>query len=70
MWNMNDVTRQTEDLFVNGEFSQIIFIPIVWLRREGKGGTKKLRAMLFNIHFTVILKTVTVSRTRNASYCC
>ena len=32
---MNDVTRQTEDLFVNGEFSQIIFIAIVWLRREG-----------------------------------
>ena len=35
MWNMNDVTRQTEVLFVNGKFSQIIFIPIVWLRREG-----------------------------------
>ena len=32
---MNDVTWQTEDLFVNGKFSQIIFIPIVWQRREG-----------------------------------
>ena len=56
---MNEVTRQTEDLFVNGEFSQIIFIPIVSLRREGKGGTEKLRALLFNIYFTVILKTDT-----------
>ena len=35
VWSMNDVTWQTEDLFVNGKFSQIIFIPIVWQRREG-----------------------------------
>ena len=65
---MNDVTRQTEDLFVNGKFSQIIFIPIVW--KEGKGGTEKPSAVLFNIYFTVILKNVTLSHTRKASYCC
>ena len=52
---MNDVTRQTEDLFVNGEFSQIIFIAIVWLRREG-WHQEAVRATLFNIYFTVNIR--------------
>ena len=48
---MTAVTKQTEDLFVNGKFSQIIFIPIVWLRREGWHQEAKIQgqAMLFNI---------------------
>ena len=52
---MNDVTRQTEDLFVNGEFSQIIFIAIVWLRREG-WHQEAVRATLFNIYFAVNIR--------------
>ena len=58
---MTEVTRQTEYLFVNGKFSQIIFIPIVWLRREGwhQEAESQGRAMLFNIYFTVILNNVT-----------